>query len=787
MNYINLESIECCGCAACANICPRNAISMIENLEGFYTPLIDNSRCTDCGLCSKICPEFNRISKNSPTPECYAVMADDEIRAKSSSGGAFSVIAHEIFQRGGVVCGAAFDENWTVKHIIIDKENEINKLRGSKYVQSFISEDLYRKLKTYLETEHWVLFTGTPCQVAGFKAFLKKDYEKLLLVDLICSKVPPKKVFDKFLQDNFNKSEIKDIKFRDKSNGWTCSASRVTTTNNTTTQHSWFRMFLNSLSMNDSCVNCKYMSIDRIGDITIGDFWRIANFSKDLDDNKGTSLILTNTNKGKAFFCNLTWQKKRQMTCEQAIHGNRALLVPFIPHQNRTIFLDKIMNNNFNKAIEDLLSTKYNVGILNWWWNSNRGTILTCYAIQEVIKDLGYNPSVIKHIPYQYYTSEYQGGISEKFAKKYLNLTEWSHSRIDMRKLNEKFETFIVGSDQVWNHDLNYFLQDFYYLNFVELNKNKISCAASFGKPNFTGNNTMKEMAEYYFKRFNHISVREQDAVDLLKTKFNVEDTCILDPVFLIDKSKYENIIKDSKKTEKRFIACYFLNENSQKTQFLNEISKKLNLPIINIKVEGLPVEDWLYYIKNSEFVVSDSFHASCFSIIFNKPFLTLSKEKNSRFETLANITNIHNRFIRIRDFNIENLDELLKKENWEEIETKIKKEKEFSIQWLKDALNNNNNRNYSKEQQYIEAFLSSFDDRINYLEGELLNLQNLNIKYHNISLLLNSYKIKSFYYRYKILSKILVGKKRNHYKNKAHILHKKVREIRRIEKQAIL
>jgi len=135
-------------------------------------------------------------------------------------------------------------------------------------------------------------------------------------------------------------------------------------------------------------------------------------------------------------------------------------------------------------------------------------------------------------------------------------LTEWVHSRIDMRKLNDKFNTFIVGSDQIWNHDLNWFLQDFYYLNFAELDKNKIACAASFGAPDFTGNKTMTKMAEYYFHRFNAISVREKDVVSLLKNKFNVDSTFLLDPVFLIDKSKYIDIANTSSKLDTNYIAC---------------------------------------------------------------------------------------------------------------------------------------------------------------------------------------------------------------------------------------
>lgn len=783
--YIENQCEKCAGCASCANICPCGAITIKCNKNGFYVPVTDKAKCTKCGLCTRVCPQINNVIKNTDNPSVFAVMADNELRLKSSSGGAFSVIAKKIFEKNGVVVGAAFNDNWIVEHIIIDNEKDLDKLRGSKYVQSFISEHLFKDIKDILEQNRYVLFTGCPCQVAGLKAFLNKDYKNLILVDLICSKVPSKKVFDKFIDDNFSRSEIENIKFRDKQNGWNCSTIYTYTATTTTTKSPyWFKMFLNSLSMNDSCVECKYMSIDRVGDITIGDFWRVSKFAPELDDNLGTSIVIVNNKKGEDLFNDLLWQKKQLMTKEQAIYGNRALLVPFLPHNNRQLFASKISENqqSFNKIVKDCLSDKYNIGILNWWWNSNRGAILTCWAIQEAVKELGYNPSVIMHIPFDYYNSTYKGSISEKFANKYLNLTEWCHSRIDMRRLNDKFSTFMVGSDQVWNHELNWFLQDFYYLNFVQLNKNKISIAASFGKPVFTGNDTVKSMVSYYLRRFNSISVREYKSVEICKDVFGVDSELVLDPVFLIEKEKYEKIISDSTRKDKNYIAYYFINEDKQKIEIMNEISKKYNLPLIDIKAKN-DVTDWLYLIKNSNFVVSDSFHATCFSLIFNKQFITFDKAKykDARFETLIALTKLEKNFVRASDFDIDKVDYYKEIRDWDSTFEEINKKKQETITWLQGALGKDVSKiKYDKNQEFAEAFYASMDDRLNYVEAACRAKPQVN-QDDNFKLLLNRKNILFKYFFYRIMTNFTFGKTKMKLKFKKIKYEEKFMKIKEI------
>ena len=214
----------CCGCSACYDACPKSAITMIEDKEGFLYPAIDEDKCIDCKLCEKVCPTKNK-KKNKSLLEAYAAYNTDEnIRLKSSSGGVFSLIAEYVLRNQGVVYGAAFDENFEVEHLRVASVEELELLRGSKYVQSKL-DGIYNLCKKDLEIGKQVLFTGTPCQVSGLKSFLRKEYDNLVCMDIVCHGVPSRMVWRKYLEYriNFAKSKIVQIAFRLKNEGWTVS------------------------------------------------------------------------------------------------------------------------------------------------------------------------------------------------------------------------------------------------------------------------------------------------------------------------------------------------------------------------------------------------------------------------------------------------------------------------------------------------------------------------------------------------------------------------------------
>ena len=201
-SILRKKNLLCTGCGACVNICRENAISYKENIEedGSLIAQINQEKCVDCGLCRSVCPQLNTsLNDNWKDPECYAVMADDDIRTKSSSGGAFTILSNYVLEQNGVVCGAAWGEEFEVHHIIVTKKSELPLLRRSKYVQSRI-EYVYRELKKYLECGKKVLFVGCPCQVAGLKSYLKAKYQNLITVDLYCNYTPYPVVMRKYLE-----------------------------------------------------------------------------------------------------------------------------------------------------------------------------------------------------------------------------------------------------------------------------------------------------------------------------------------------------------------------------------------------------------------------------------------------------------------------------------------------------------------------------------------------------------------------------------------------------------
>ena len=303
-----IEKKECCGCTACMHVCPVKCIAMQEDEEGFLYPVIKEEKCIHCYKCEKVCPARNGDCLNMKTETFAGYSRNEEIRKQSSSGGVFSVIAEWILKESGVVFGAVFDENFEVHHIVIQTKEELIKLRGSKYVQSRM-ENAYQEAKQYLKTKRKVLFTGTACQIAGLKRYLDQEYENLYTIDVLCHGVPSPKIWRMYLEEKKNQHHalIEKFEFRNKENGWKNYSVNILFSNKQQYRVHYFedkymKMFLGNIDLRPSCYECHFKGFPRMSDMTIGDGWDIEKYMPDMDDDKGTSVILVHSSNGKRMF-----------------------------------------------------------------------------------------------------------------------------------------------------------------------------------------------------------------------------------------------------------------------------------------------------------------------------------------------------------------------------------------------------------------------------------------------------------------------------------------------------
>ena len=356
---------KCTGCYSCVNSCPKNCITMVENEEGFWFPQINCDMCVKCNVCEIHCPILNEIpiNKNETDVKVYAVINnDDEVRAHSSSGGAFSLIADYVLSQGGVVFGAAFDNNFEIHHICVESLADMNKLRGSKYVQSRIG-DCYTQAKHFLDSGRMVLFTGTACQTSGLMAYLGRDYENLITQDLICHGVPSPLAWRKYmeLREKLERSPIKHIFFRDKRFGWHDWHIAVEHENGAEytqnqRQDMYIMSFLRGKCSRESCYDCKFKQKVRLADFTLADFWGIETIAPSLDDDKGVSSVYANSPKAQKIIDAIRDKGEViDVDFDLAVKYNMAMVESEHLNPQRADFLRELRNKSF-----DMVSGKYN-------------------------------------------------------------------------------------------------------------------------------------------------------------------------------------------------------------------------------------------------------------------------------------------------------------------------------------------------------------------------------------------------------------------------------------------
>lgn len=354
-----LNKEECCGCWACVNICPKDCITMEFDEEGFLYPKIDKEICINCGLCEKACPTFSEPKGEEFKTRVFACKhKDDEVRLSSSSGGIFTLLCEKTIEKNGVVFGAALDKDMVVKHCSAQTIEDCEKFRGSKYVQSQI-EHTYSEAKKYLDEGRFVLFSGTQCQIKGLNLYLRKSYDNLVSVDVVCHGVPSPMVLE-IHKNNIKKkynSEIKNIKFRDKRIGWhkfsfVAELENNEEYSNKATVDSYLRGFLSNLYLRPSCYECKSKNFTGKSDITLADFWGIEKTNPEFSDEKGVSLVLVNSTKGLNLFNDgLDKMKVLKSDLETAIDKNKCIIQPTFKTKYRREFFKVLEEKGLDRAV----------------------------------------------------------------------------------------------------------------------------------------------------------------------------------------------------------------------------------------------------------------------------------------------------------------------------------------------------------------------------------------------------------------------------------------------------
>lgn len=354
---------DCCGCTACASACPQKCIKMIPDEEGFWYPQVNMEACKDCYVCENVCPVLNppQTEEEGETRAYVARSHDDAVLMSSSSGGFFSALCHYVLERGGCVFGAAFDENFQVRHICIERESEIPRLRGSKYVQSDL-QGVFETVRSLLKEGKLVCFSGTACQAQGLKSFLKKDYPNLILVDLVCHGVPSPLMWNSYLDAMTQKYQAKptEISFRDKTLGYQTPMMRIKFDNGknyaaTGRIDPMLKTFFSHITLRYSCFHCPAKGCKRCSDITLYDCWNVGKLKGCNDDNRGYTSILVHTEKGREIMRQL---QDSCMVYECGLsdilpaNGGGMVVKTAVAHKDRNLFYPELQEHGLNSAVQ---------------------------------------------------------------------------------------------------------------------------------------------------------------------------------------------------------------------------------------------------------------------------------------------------------------------------------------------------------------------------------------------------------------------------------------------------
>lgn len=695
---------NCTGCAVCVENCPVNAIHMKMDRTGFWFPIIDMEKCIHCGRCKQHCPTQIDLGGRYRKQVCYAVQAANNVREVASSGGVFPLMAEWILNKGGYVAGAVYASDFSVRHVVSNCSEEIKQMYGSKYVQSDL-RGIYGQVEALLKNGCVVLFSGVACQIAGLRAYLGEDYEQLYTVDVVCHGVPSPGAWQRHLEELGAEGKITELSFRDKKHlGWKTGlyVKYADGREKATYNDEYLNSFLNDWILRDSCYHCNFKS-ESYSDITLGDFWGITKVDKAYDD-FGTSFVTVNSAKGELLYQGIrnSFEKCMVMPTSMATIHNKCIEKPVSDNELHKQMSAVCEDSDWSLAQSKVYSKlKFDIALVSLW-SSNYGNAITNYALYHELKkknsvlviDTGVNHSQ---------------GKFEEFRQHYFVHSSSYYGKREWKDLQRSCDTFVVGSDQVWNakfaEESNW--GNYFQLDFVNDDKKKISYASSFGQ---RGLEPRTEEAVKLYQRFQHISVREEFGVESCRELYQMQVEQVVDPVFLLQEQEYDELIGrwNSQKLnaeEETYIVAYLLSPTVEKRKFCEKLQAQLNgmkivyvidnaieirdwsrhvLNFENVRVD-LDVEEWLCYLRKASYVVTDSFHGTCFSIIFHKQFLSIVNRQTDRFRFFEKLPGIEDRILQKADEGV--TDKIFDKINYKMVDEKLNQERERSRKWLDDAL----------------------------------------------------------------------------------------------------
>ena len=362
-----LDKGRCTGCGACFTSCAHNAISMQYDDEGFEYPVVNHDTCVDCGLCQANCPvihfDLEKRKAYSNSQQGYAARnLNMSQRLVSSSGSIFPPIAEWILENGGVVVGTAYDEDFNAKHLLVENKEDLYQLQGSKYLQCKVDNSTFKRVRDELKKGRLVLYSGMACQVEGLKSYLRKEYENLYTVDLICMGIPSPKVWQIYLKTFFKGEKIKHVNFKEKSIGWDNFSFHIDTDKQSFKENGMRNLYLQSMfrswNMRLSCFNCPFKNAERLSDFTLADCWGAYKQLPEINDNKGLSSVVVHSKKGLAL-----WEKlddrieSRDISIDDIATGNSNLIKNKPQTGNRRLFYE-LLATKPRKAFVKLCSVK---------------------------------------------------------------------------------------------------------------------------------------------------------------------------------------------------------------------------------------------------------------------------------------------------------------------------------------------------------------------------------------------------------------------------------------------